>query len=136
MTVYLRTYGAMKDQPESKKTADLCNNVVRMCMQELRRQGVDVQLAFFGDKQLVDYDADCNKIVPRFKHKIEPAFHNGEVCLETKVLKTVRYRVPMQKERNFDYMSVDAALTAYQKYGIVYQCNGDFTSITKEVERV
>lgn len=134
MTVYLRTYGSMKDQPESKRISDICNNVVKKCVEELKRQGIDVQLAHFGDKQLVDFDSECNKIVPRFKHNIECDFHDNEVCLKTKVLKTVRYRVPMQRDRNFDYMTVEAVMTAYKQYGIVYECNGDFTSIHKEVE--
>lgn len=131
MTVYLRTYGSMENQPDSKRTADLCNNVVRTCIEELRRQGVDAQLSFFGDKQLINFDSNANKIVPKFKHKVEYISIDGELCLSTKILKEVSCIVPMKKERNFDYMSVDSVLTSYEQNGIVYECNGDFTSIRK-----
>lgn len=43
-------------------------------------------------------------------------------------------KVPEQKSRSYDFMSIESVSTAYDQYGIAYECNGDFNSIHKEVE--
>ncbi len=54
--VYLRSYGSMQNQEGSEKQTKLLNSVVLKCADELKAQGINVEVLNFGDKRTFEYD--------------------------------------------------------------------------------
>lgn len=80
--LYLRSYGYMENQPESKKVSELYNHIVLNCVNELKSQGVDIEMLPFGDKRLLEYTEYC---VPQKYSKIKKMYMTLSFKLKRKL---------------------------------------------------